>query len=107
MDAEYFYLSPNWSKATRDLPREAEGLLRDLVGQAARQRSLTLSVDVPFLELLRSDRRDQPHVHHWFELLLNQEFVREVDEGRYLIAPGLWALADAIDRRKPDKRTAD
>jgi len=107
MDAEYFYLSPNWSKATRDLPREAEGLLRDLVGQAARQRSLTLSVDVPFLELLRSDPRDQPHVHHWFELLVNQGFVREVDEGQYLIAPGLWALADAIDRKKPDKRTAD
>jgi len=107
MDVEYFYLSPNWSKATRDLPREAEGLLRDLVGQAARQRSLTLSVDVPFLELLRSDPRDQPHVHHWFELLVNQGFVREVDEGQYLIAPGLWALADAIDRKKPDKRTAD
>ena len=77
------------------------------MGQAARQRSLTLSVDVPFLELLRSDPRDQPHVHHWFELLVNQGFVREVDEGQYLIAPGLWALADAIDRKKPDKRTAD
>lgn len=107
MDAEYFYLSPNWAKATRGLPQEAEALLRDLVGQAARERSLTLSIDVPFLELLRSDPRDQPHVHHWFELLLNRGFVREVDEGRYLIAPGLWALADAIDRRKPDKRTAD
>ncbi len=107
MDAEYFYLSPNWSKATQDLPREAEALLRDLVGQAARERSLTLLVDVPFLELLRSDARDQPHVHHWFEMLLYQGFVREVEEGRYLIAPGLWALADAIDKSKPDRRTAD
>ncbi len=107
MDAKYFYLSPNWSKATRDLPAEAEALLRDLVGQAAREKSLTLSIDVPFLELLRSDARDQLHVHHWFELLLNQGFVREVEEDQYLIAPGLWALADAIDRRKQDRRTAD
>ena len=107
MDAEYFYFSPNWSKATRGLPQEAEALLRDLVGQAARQRSLTLVIDVPFLEVLRSAARDRLHVHHWFELLLNRGFVREVEEGRYLIAPGLWALADAIDRSKPDKRTAD
>jgi hypothetical protein len=107
MDAEYFYLSPNWSRATSGLPSEAEALLRDLVGQAARERSLTLSVDVPFLELLRSEARDRPHVHHWFELLLNRGFVREVDEGRYLVAPGLWALAEDIDRRTPDKRTAD
>src|SRR5690242_4792356 len=106
MDPEYFYLSPNWSKATCDPPQEAEALLRDLVGQAARERSLTLPIDVPFLELLRSDARDHPQVHHWFELLLNAGFVREVDEGQYLIAPGLWALADAIDLRKPDKRTA-
>ena len=105
MVAEYFYLSPNWSKATGDLPREAEALLMDLVGQAARARSLTLVIDVPFLELLRT--RDQRDVHHWFELLLTDGFVREVEEGRYLIAPGLWALADAIDRRKPDRRTAD
>ena len=107
MDAEYFYLSPNWAKATRGLPTEAEALLRDLVGQAARERSLTLSVDVPFLGLLRSEARDHPHVHHWFELLLNRGFVREVDEGQYLIAPGLWALAGDIDRPKPDRRTAD
>jgi hypothetical protein len=60
------------------------------VGQAARERSLTLSVDVPFLELLRSEAKDHSHVHHWFELLLNRGFVREVDEGQYLIAPGLW-----------------
>jgi hypothetical protein len=107
MDAEYFYLSPNWSRATRGLPQEAETLLRDLVGQAAREKSLTLSIDVPFLELLRSETKDRPHVHHWFELLLNRGFVREVEEGQYLIAPGLWALADAIDKRTPDRRTAD
>ena len=107
MDAEYFYLSPNWSRATRHLPPEAEALLMDLVGQAARQKSLTLSVDVPFLELLWSEARDRRDVHHWFELLLDRGFVREVEEGQYLIAPGLWALADAIDKRKPDKRTAD
>ena len=107
MDAEYFYLSPNWAKATRGLPQEAEALLKDLVGQAARERSLTLTIDVPVLELLRSETRDHPHVHHWFELLLNRGFVREVDEGRYLIAPGLWALADAIDPRTLDERTAD
>ena|SRR5579871_1627861 len=107
MDAEYFYLSPNWSRATHTLPREAEGLLKDLVGQAAREKSLTLFIDVPFLERLRSDARDRLDVHRWFELLLNEGFVREVEEGRYLIAPGLWALADAIDKRKPDKRTAD
>lgn len=107
MNAEYFYLSPNWSNATRELPAEVEALLKDLVGQAAREMSPTLSVDVPFLELLRSDPQDRRDVHHWFELLLNRGFVREVEEGRYLIAPGLWALADAIDTRKPDKRTAD
>jgi hypothetical protein len=43
MDAGYFYLSPNWSKATGDLPRMA------LVGLAARERSLTSLIDVPFL----------------------------------------------------------
>ena len=96
MDAEYFNVSPNWARATRGLPPEAESLLRDLVGQAARERSLTLSVDVPFLELLRSEPRDQPHVHHWFELLLNRGFVREVDypSSRHSPRFGFFFLAE-------------
>ena len=107
MDAEYFYVSPNWSKATAGLPCEARALLMDLVGHAAQQKSLTLSIDVPFLEQVWSEASDRPDVHHWFELLLRREFVREVEEGCYLIAPGLWALADAIDETNAEKRKAD
>jgi hypothetical protein len=108
MSAEYFYVSPNWSKATGDLPRKAEALLMDLVGQAACQRSPTLLIEVPFLESLRSSVVERRNVHHLFDLLLERGFVREVEESRYLIAPGLWAFADDIDNLKTSaKRTAD
>jgi hypothetical protein len=69
-------------------PRNAETLLLDLVGQAARQKSVTLFIDVPFLELLRRNAKNRLDVHHWFELLLERGFVREVEEGRYLDCSG-------------------
>jgi hypothetical protein len=107
MGAEYFYVSPNWSEATRALPRAAAALLMDLVGQAARQRSPTLLIEVPFLESLRSGAAERRNVQRLFDLLLERGFVREVEEGRYLIASGLWAFADDIDKPKPARRTAD
>jgi hypothetical protein len=90
---DFFYIGPNWEEATRSLPRRAEALLLELAGLAAANQSTTLSVDYEFLESLREDPVDRHCVHLSFQALVQGKFVRQVEDGRYLIAPGLWALA--------------
>jgi len=87
-----FHLTSNWLEVTDPLPMEASELLLNLIRQAADARSLTLAVDRRLLTSLTGNLGQRARVRGWFDLLVKEEFVREVEPGQFLIAPGLWAF---------------
>jgi hypothetical protein len=96
-----FHLTSNWLEVTALLPVEASELLLNLIRHAAGARSLTLAVDRRLLISLTGNLGQRARVRGWFDLLVKEEFVREVEPGQFLIAPGLWAFDDHPD--SPDE----
>lgn len=102
-DDEPIYVSANLMAVMQDLSLEARGVLVELIMQAAVARSKTLSVDLAFLQSLSSHEDDRRNAQAHFDELARREIVREVSPGVFLIAPGLWAFQEDMD--KPDKPT--
>jgi hypothetical protein len=101
---EPFYISSNWLEATRHLPLQATGLLMDLITHAAMGGSKALFVDRELLLSTANTQRDRAEVESWFDLLVKCSFVQPLGEGDYLIAPGLWAFGEDLD--KPNRPIA-
>lgn len=89
---EKIYLSTDWLEATRGTSLECTGLLFQLVLVAAPTGNGVIDVTDSVLERIAKTASERKTVRTWFAELIQHGLVKETEPGRYLIAPGLWAL---------------
>jgi len=87
-----FYLSTSLLEATHGCSLGSIGVLMDLIMIASQSGSSAIPVNDKMLAEMVKTRSDRRNVRKWFDELIERKLVTEVEPGRYLIAPDLWAM---------------